>query len=358
MGVLRIRRLRIRVATEVGSFGTDIAFPNGLVVLRADNTSGKSTCLMSLLYGLGLEGMLGPIQHPPLPPAMLEEISTDKGLQRVIDSFVSLEIEGAGGRVATVRRQATGPLLSRQRISVIDGAALSDRDGQHPLSRDYFVRTKGAAQRELGFHSFLASFMGLTLPVVSKFDGESTPLYLECLFPFFFVDQLSGWRDVKARMPTYLQIPEMSKRAAEFILALDILLLALQRERLTEDVELVKRRWANVAADTKARMPRIGLVVQDVPDTPPDSWPSDHLPRVLVSRDDTWVPLEQHRRDLSARLSQLVSDEIPRAKEVSDGATDTLREFTEQLDEAERRLDAVVQDVATSEAADGCRCEF
>ena len=55
---LRFRHLEIRLGTGQGPFGVRIPFGDGLVVIHADNTSGKSTCLMSALYALGLEGML------------------------------------------------------------------------------------------------------------------------------------------------------------------------------------------------------------------------------------------------------------------------------------------------------------
>ena len=46
---LRIRHLEIRLTTSKGLFGVRIPFGDGLVVIHADNTSGKSTCLMSVL---------------------------------------------------------------------------------------------------------------------------------------------------------------------------------------------------------------------------------------------------------------------------------------------------------------------
>ena len=46
----------------MGLYGTDIAFAPGLNVIRAPNTSGKSTCIQAIIYALGLEGMLGPGQ--------------------------------------------------------------------------------------------------------------------------------------------------------------------------------------------------------------------------------------------------------------------------------------------------------
>ncbi len=46
---------------------------------------------------------------------------------------------------------------------------------------------------EDGFHNFLAKFIGYQLPEVNGSDQRRVTLYLECLFPFFFVEQISGW---------------------------------------------------------------------------------------------------------------------------------------------------------------------
>ena len=41
----RIRHLRMRAITAKAVYGADIRFGNGLNVLWADNTRGKSTCM-------------------------------------------------------------------------------------------------------------------------------------------------------------------------------------------------------------------------------------------------------------------------------------------------------------------------
>jgi hypothetical protein len=125
---LRIRAIRIRITAENGLFGCDLAFEDGLVLLRADNTMGKSTCLMSILYALGLEGTLGPSQHPPLPPVLLSQIVTDEGAKNVIESSVRVEIEGMNGRVTVESRchnagqsaASAGSLRGRLNLSEFD----------------------------------------------------------------------------------------------------------------------------------------------------------------------------------------------------------------------------------------------
>src|SRR5689334_16198690 len=112
---LRIKALQIRVKAANGVFGCDFRFDDGLVLVRAENSTGKSACLMSILYALGLEGMLGPSHQVPLQAVLLTEITTDQGDERVIESFVRVEIEGEKG-VATIKRMAAGQLNSQKLV--------------------------------------------------------------------------------------------------------------------------------------------------------------------------------------------------------------------------------------------------
>ncbi len=62
---LRLRQFELRAITGAGPFGVSLPFSPGLVVLRADNSSGKSTCLQGIVYALGLERMLSASRAVP-----------------------------------------------------------------------------------------------------------------------------------------------------------------------------------------------------------------------------------------------------------------------------------------------------
>jgi len=64
---LRLRHFELRALTADGPFGVSLSLAPGLVVVRGDNSSGKSTCLQGIVYALGLEGMLSPSRVVPLP---------------------------------------------------------------------------------------------------------------------------------------------------------------------------------------------------------------------------------------------------------------------------------------------------
>ncbi len=308
---MRLRHLQVQIETSNGPYGIVIPFPNGMTVIRADNSSGKSTCLMAILYGLGLEGMLGPSQQPPFAEVMLESLLDGPQHVSVVESFVRLEIENDQGEFLTAKRFVSRNIdidasRVRQLVQVVEGGAITHPTGTFP-ARDYFVRIPSAAQSESGFHHRLAAFVGYQLPNVPGTDQGQVPLYLETLFPFFFVDQLSGWRDLKARMPTHLRIPEMAKRATEFILRLDILGREIQRQTLSQREELLRQQWRNRIVVAQSEIQSKGAALHGFPETPVDRWPPRAAtPQMMHTDGNTWRSVESAITNVEQRISQLV----------------------------------------------------
>ena len=164
---MRLRHLQIQIETSNGPYGIVIPFRNGMTVIRADNSSGKSTCLMAILYGLGLEGMLGTSHRPPFAEVMFDSLLDGQQHVSVIESFVRLEIENDQGEFLTAKRFVSRNIdidasKVRQLVQVVEGGAITHPTTTFP-SRDYFVRIPFAAQSESGFHQRLAKFVGCYL---------------------------------------------------------------------------------------------------------------------------------------------------------------------------------------------------
>ncbi len=335
---LRFRHLEIRAITQANTVGADIQFRDGLNVLAAPNTSGKSTCVMSLLYALGLEGMLGPSHSPPLPDSLQREILIDGREIAVVASHVRVEIENHKQERFTATRQVIGTTKDRQLIRGVLGPDLTAPSPEYER-KDFYVRTQGAAQNDLGFHRFLANFIGLDLPRVPGAETESVPLYLECLFPFFFVDQLTGWRDIKSRMPSYLRVPDMTKRATEYILGLDILRRAIERQLLEQRSAELKNQWGRAIEQAKAQLAANNVVLRAVPEVPQASWPPTPAPQALYSDGENWIELSHALQNLRDRQKQIVDEEIPRAEQVSQEVIADLRKAEERLAALTNRLD-------------------
>jgi len=334
---LKFNRLAIRIQTDDGIYGTDIEFSSGLCILWADNTCGKSTCINAIIYALGLEGMFGPSQQTPFTEAMHTRLISESDEDiNVRQSYVLLEIQNSKGTICTLERKVTGVNTDRQLIRVYQGEYIK-RD-RELVSKDYFVRTKRAAQSELGFHVFLADFMELNLPQLSYNDGVNVPLYLECLFPFFFVDQASGWREIQSRMPSYLQIPDMSKRATEFILNLDTLETELRKQDLAIQKEKLENEWSETILNSEKKMPQIGFIIRGILDMPNEGWLTSNA-TIVRPTEDSWIDLNRENEILQRRKTKLEDAEIPRAKEVSHEAMVKIRKLEDKLGELQKQYE-------------------
>lgn len=305
------------VDTDDGTYGTDISFAPGLNVIRAPNTSGKSTCIQAIIYALGLEGMLGPASSVPLPHAMthwLEDPSTG-AIHQVLQSQVMLEIVDDYGRPLSIRRYVVHPEIDRNLVSVWN-TTIADVAAGSSLQHDYFVRRPGAATRDAGYHRFLAERFGWDLPDVARFDGRSGPLYLEVVAPLFIVEQKRGWSGIQAQTPTQFQIKDVRKRAIEFVLELDV------QERARRILEL-EARASKLVVDWQSRSELLnltatqaGAVVHGLPAKPSLEWPLEVAPEIRIAIEAGWRTLEEEL----LRLNEVSSRELHVA--IPDSGTD------------------------------------
>lgn len=312
---LKLIAVRLVVETvDGGQFGHTFTFRDGLNVVRGDNTSGKSTTLQAIIYALGLEGMLGASHHIPLPHSMTEKLAF--GIQEfdVTESFVQLEMTNNKGDVVTTQRYVKHSSVNTKLVKVTFGPAITAPGSFE--SRDFFVRRAGAAQREAGFHHFLADFIGWTLPYVTRMDGSEIPLYMETLFPYFYVEQKHGWSGVQARIPTYLGIRDVGKRSAEFILSLQVFNDILAKQRIASSIAELDAQWRQILRDLNEIADSAGIALANVPSTVQESLEeSSAAPLAIVNGD--WIALDDAIVQLREELSALTSQSVPMVREVS-----------------------------------------
>jgi hypothetical protein len=367
---LRLRQLKLEVVTDAGMYGCSIPFGDGLVVLRAENTTGKSTCIKSIVYALGLERMFGPGSEPPLPPAMRSLLEDGDREHRVIESSVFLEVENHHGKRVTFGRQVAGAGERDWRlITVWDGPALS-RPGHSYVARDYYVRDPGSASREDGFHVFLAEFIGWRLPQVAKFTGDEVPLYMECMLPLFYIEQMNGWSRIQATTPRFFQIRETEKRAVEFVLNLDVLVVSYERQRIASEEAEIRHAWASALKESEALVAGEGAIIEGLSADPLIVWPPPVPPFLQVPVDDQWISMtEAVERDRQS-LKHLETTAIPTAAQVTNEIAQELgrvstevakleqfaksvRELIEidssELISIDMRLDALAEDLAKNQ---------
>ena len=353
---LRIRRLKIVIETEKQRFGTDIQFNDGLVIIRADNTSGKSTCIRSIIYTLGLERALGPATSPPLTPAVLSKIKYNESEVQVLESNLYLEIENSENRIITVKRKAAGAdNQERKLVTVWEGASLSNPNIDLP-SREYFLRDPGAAVREDGFHSYLAKFIKWDIPKVAKYNNTFSPLYMELLVPLFYIEQSGGWSRIQATTPKFFQIREPEKRAIEFLLALDSYGREIELQELYMKREKVKSDWKYQINECRTLAQTLGGDISGIPANPTSSWPLEVSPVIDIASNGKWISLHESIDIFCSKLKESENKEIPEVQEISEDAKIQLDNLLNELKAKELfysdLLETVNQEKAQLDAID------
>ena len=338
--MIRLRHLRLRSITGSTPFGADLSFRAGLNVIYAGNTSGKSTCLQSVIFALGLERSLGPQLDVPLPYAMRERIHRhrDDDYTAVLESYVELELENASGEVLVVRRDIAGGKDSKL-IQTWDAPRLSDPSAAG-RQRDFYVHDGGAAQREDGFHTYLARFIGWELPQVPRFDGAEGPLYLETIFPMVFVEQKRGWSSIQGPFPTFFRIQDVSRRVMEFLLDLEAGRIRRERAEIRRQLTALQQQWA-LRRTTLEEQARHLVKFRGIPPAPTAEFAHASDVSLEVIQDGEWLPLATVLEDSSGQLKNLEQQDTPTADAAAKEIERRLAQARTRVDELTAMLETV-----------------
>ncbi len=332
--MITIRAIRLRSLTSTNTFGADLNLKNGLNIIQADNSSGKSTCVQSIVYCLGMERSLGPKLDVPLPLAMKERIAHKKhggveDYEYVLQSYAMLEIENSSGSVVTIRRDIAGG-KEKKLVQVWYGGKLTDGSKAFE-QRDFFLSDAGSATREKGFHTFLADFIGWELPAVPKYDGSECPLYLETLFPMFFVEQKSGWSTIQGPFPTFIGIQDMSRRVMEFILNLDAGKVRRDRSEIKKRIKSLEAEWS---LHRKLLISEAGSLMrfEGLPIKPNTEFSKSVELNTFLYHEDDWQPFETAKELVKNDINILDRVELVNVGEAAKLLQDQLIETQEKLD--------------------------
>ena len=246
MQKLTLKGLKINISTNDGIFGQCLLFQKGLNVIRAENTSGKTTIISSIIYALGVEAVLSAKQgNTVLKSVLKEKIEFENKTYNVLESYVLLEIENEKKEIITIKRQIIGTQNSNL-ISVYFGSLITNENNQFK-KEDFFLNQDGAAQRDKGFHKFLEKFMDIKLPFVPKYnDDKQIPLYIQTLIPLMFIEQVRGWSGIQATIPKIYGIEAVSNLTFEYLLNLDVMQNRLNRKEIKKELDKNKIEWNKI----------------------------------------------------------------------------------------------------------------
>ncbi|MGA0613342.1 AAA family ATPase [Paracoccus sp. KR1-242] len=328
--MITIRHIRLRSVTADRTFGADIAFSDGLNVIQADNTSGKSTALMAIIYGLGLERSLTSKLDVPLPYAMRDriEVAKDQGYEPVLESHVALEIRNSRGAVITVRREI--PQEGKAGLVRTWGCSIDQVDGSQGQQKDFFLHDKGSAVNEDGFHHFLARFIGWDLPLVPYYNGDERPLYIETIFPMFFVEQKRGWSAIQGPLPTFFGVQDLPRRVMEFVLDLDAGKARRERSELQKELLLAVTKYKAIRKEIVSGSDAL-VRIEGLPNEPTASFGQDSPVQLAIYYDEEWRALSAVAAKVEKRIADFDQSEFVAVEDAS-------KELDEKLGAAEESL--------------------
>jgi hypothetical protein len=275
---------------------------------------------------------------------MRDRIIYDNATKRetaVLASWVSLEIQGADGRTATVTRWVKHDTFDPGLIRVVYGPALTAPDDYD--TEDLYVGRTGAVANPRGFHRWLAEFVGWEMPQLPAREGRLAPLYMEQVFPLLFVEQRRGWGGIQAQMPYFSGVSDVRRRAVEFLLDLEVGKSEVERQRLRARDAEVQASWRASVLAFNAAIEGSGLKTSGLPENFTVAWPPERPPLVLESRGDAWTPIDDVLVELNVELLALEREALPRVREIAPAAEAALNEAYDRSD-ALRDASAALRD--------------
>ncbi|MCK7612251.1 ATP-binding protein [Roseibium sediminicola] len=331
--MLNISKLNLRSITAETIFGVDLDFQSGLNIVQADNTSGKSTCLQAIIYVLGLERSLGTNLSVPLPFAMRERIqeSETSNYEEVLQSYVEIQLENEDGHLLYAKRSIVGGSDPKLISTKFSEKKLNDIPIWN-TPKDFFIHDAGSATRESGFHYYLAEFIGWQLPTVPKFDGTECPLYLETLFPMFFVEQKRGWSTVQGPLPSQFRIQDINRRVLEFVLNLDAGKIRRERAELNKRISLLEADWV----EKRKSLERGGVDLirfVGVPKTPTAEFSHKARISLEVFLEGDWVQLESAVHELQRQVDEINQMELVSTEEAEASIREALQTAQKRYEE-------------------------
>ncbi|MEY2676329.1 MAG: hypothetical protein RL510_349, partial [Actinomycetota bacterium] len=278
---MKLRGIKLRINTAQGEFGFKFEFSRGLTVIRGSNSSGKSMLFNCLVYGLGMEELIGGKGEKVLPYAVKEFFVQGDTKVMVDSSEVLIEIENSRGQSATLRRAIRDSVRHPKLVEVFEGAHLT-AGIELGTPKSTFLFDPGSAQKQEGFFQFLEGFMGYQLPHVPTTSGGMTKLYLQTIFAALAVEQKRGWTDYIANIP-FFGIRDARIRVTEFLLGLSVFERQAKLAKLDAEAVVIDSDWRSACDTLRQAATANGVVIEGLSAKPTSTF--DPASVLLVKSD-------------------------------------------------------------------------
>ncbi|MDC6164325.1 AAA family ATPase [Achromobacter xylosoxidans] len=260
-----IRAVQIKIVSGGDLFGFQCEFDGGLNIIRGKNSSGKSTLINTLMYGLGLEELVGGKGERVLTSAVRDGFTYKNAFRRIDKSAVLVEVENAEGKITTFRRPIRNQHKSTKLMEVFEGPLLTNGKAVENMApAPLFLHDGGSATLAEGFINYFESFLGWKLPPVQSSTGGLTRLYPQVVAAALFIEQKRGWTDYIANIPFY-QILGAPTRVVQYLLGLSNFATEETRALYTLKLEKLRSDWSQALAEIKSVFRPLGITLRGVP---------------------------------------------------------------------------------------------
>lgn len=258
--MLKIRKLKIDITTlGAKTFGCYYEFEaNKLNIVKGTNHSGKTTLVSAIFYGMGMEELLGG-QNTKALDSILTSVVPFQGTEyNINESAIYLEIENTNNKIITIKRYAKHVDIN-PKIAYIYENELDKINEESKIIT--YLHDGGSAQNPLGFYKYLADYINYNLPLVPSYSDKEMKLYLQVVFNAYFVEQLKGWTDFFATIPSF-NMKEPKKRIVEFLLKLEASEFEKDKFNYEVEKERIVNKWTQYVANIKSSVEEVSAIIE------------------------------------------------------------------------------------------------
>jgi hypothetical protein len=340
--MLKINAIKLEINTTRGLFGADLELGDGLNIIRGNNSTGKSTMFQAILYGLGLEELLGSKNANTMQYVLRDHVNYEEQEYEVTQSFVFLEFTN-GEKTVTTKRSVVCQGREPQLVDVIEGAYLTEKENYN--IRPMWVHDKGGASNELyGFHLFLQEFLGWELPEVTNSSGDESRLYIQQIAPSFILEQKAGWSHFLATMP-YYNIKNAEGKSIEFLLDLDVTENEKAKRHLKIQKQIFKQKWQSIFEQAKNYAYRGAAILNGLEPTPSIINDVRSIYLSIIDEDKTYSIID-YVESLKVSYKALETSRLPNVGQNNDLNEVRLSDFTNYYNQLSLQLDMLLSEIA------------
>lgn len=312
--MLKIRKLKIDITTlGAKKFGCYYEFEaNKLNIVKGTNHSGKTTLVSAIFYGMGMEELLGGQNTKALDSILTSVVPFQRTEYNINESVIYLEVENANNKIITIKRYAEHVDID-PKIAYIYENPLDEISEENKVIT--YLHDGGSAQNPLGFYKYLADYINYDLPLVPSYSDKEMKLYLQVVFNAYFVEQLKGWTDFFATIPTF-NMKEPKKRIIEFLLKLEASEFEKDKFNYEIEKERIANKWTQYIANIKSALEGVSanIEIKHVEPISIDQFRDSSFEIFFINEDEEKIKFIQAIENIEVKIKELY-EEITKPKD-------------------------------------------